>query len=171
MKLLEDEFKGKTVTLKQPLYTILSADSTGRTSSNVPTGINVVSPDKGMYFRFVEVGGASGLIDISDSDATRLKDRVVAAKPRRPGAPPPQLLTYGPGTKMIVRVFDWGVGASRIVSVALDDEFANPGALGSTTNKPSTSLSVLWPTPFSAEFEEGAKVRELLLQVFDVPKQ
>jgi len=186
MMLLENEFKGKTIVLKQPLYTILSAEADERVvgrvtggsnpvyatrrsvTNGVPTGLNTISPDKGMFFRFVEVGGPTGLIDISDGDPNRLKERVIAAKPAPPGATPPQLLTYGTGTKLRVRGFEWG---GRIISILLDDQFADPGGLGSTTDRPTTSLTILWPGVFSPEFSERSKVEELIGQIADLERQ
>jgi hypothetical protein len=178
MKLLEDEFKGKTVVLKQPLYSILSAEANeravGRVTSGsqplyatrttvthgVPTGINTISPDKGVFFRFVEFGGTAGLIDLSDADANRLKDRVVATKPLPPGATPPQLVTYAARTKLKVRGLEWG---PRVIKILLDDEFADAAA-----DKPTTSLTILWPAVFTPEFSERSKVEELIGQVAEL---
>jgi len=189
MRVLEKEFKGKTIVLKQPLYTILSAEANERVvgrlaggsnplyatrttvTNGVPTGINTISPDKGMFFRFVDVGGVKGLIAISDGDPNRLKERVVAAKPPPPGATAPQLLTYSPGTKLRVQGFDWGVEPSRIITIFLDDEFADPGGLGSTTDKPTTSLTILWPVAFSPEFSERSKVEELIGRIVELRGQ
>jgi len=133
--------KGKAVTLEQPLFTIALPSGS--------KGITVLSPDKGTYFRFVET--SPKLVDISDSDATRLSDRIAAMKATTGGA---KLLTYAAGSAMTIRGVQWG---PRILIIELVDQFAGTGDA-----QPTTTVQVVWPQAFTATLTEGGEIEALI---------
>src|SRR5947209_4415380 len=91
-------FEGKKITLKQSLYSVIDSDSSNPNirfgppgTRTVSRGINVVSPDKGAYFRD-EYGRLSTTVD---RDAERLIAKI--------GNPAIKLATYKAGSVLIIR--------------------------------------------------------------------
>lgn len=156
-KSFEDSLRGKTVELKEPLYTVFSA--VRRNRAPVANGITVLTPDKGTFFRIVELGP---FLDVSDSDPQRLVEKIAGRK-EAAGLPTPRLLTYKPGTRMKVRGFEWGIA---MVEIHLDDELADEGIRNQT--EPTTKVTVMWPTVFSSAFGERPQIEALLSKVFEI---
>ena len=166
----------RRVVLKQPLYSVLVMRSTfGGGPVRSREGLTVVSPEKGIYYRF-HGHFVSGDHDVIGTDVQDVVDEVAAehrlVQPRLrfgPGPSPPplptpvanpaQLVTYAAGTVLTVRK----------VAVAKDHVTLTFDDLQGTRN--ATTLTVQWPQPLSPGLTEQAEIERLLEQFLAAERQ
>lgn len=158
---LQERLAGKTVTLVMDAYSISYPGTANGRRTALSEGVLQVSPGRPAAYRFVEIGGPGGLIDLSDSDPNRLLDKVQAARSPLTAATT-KLFKYAAGSELKVVGFEWGV---RLLKIILDDPSSNVGLPSSV---PASAITVLWSERFSSDFRERAQFEEFLAKVFTV---
>jgi len=190
LKAFADEWKGVTVVLKKPLYTLAyggawfsgwfgsspdMAVATGLKTGSF--GVTRIAPGKGIYYLCTTAKSTAGTI--VDTDVQRHAQR--AKEEAGSAATTPQtrtgqlgtkdnalqflkVITYERGIELVVKRILYGGSSNYVLKI----ELTVPTA---PTAEPVTHLFVEWATSFSAQFVERPKVEELMAEFFERVKR
>ena len=160
-----DRWAGQTVTLKQPIYTIMATKAGGVLESSGADTVHVtrIAPDKGIFY-----AGLFNSHEYQDRDVNQLVDKATAATATMTkqtnitryetveGAPA-KLITFKAGSRMRVKQVR---RFRRYLIFELYDDLTTKG-------KPSTELLIEFPAGVSDAFSEEPVVTELAGQFFE----
>jgi hypothetical protein len=155
------EWVGRTVLLKQALYTLKYDERglMGQTHRDKRDGLNVVTPFQGSFFQF---DGRQKQDDVIDLDPERLVDKInvtyqadTLAVRSYQRVQPHLLHRFDPGVELIVSKMRIERDFVRLLLVDAKVPYGD---------EPATALTVRWPTPFSRSFEERGVIEGLIAQ-------
>ena len=160
-------WEGRTVVLKQPLYTLVYNERTrlGKTNSGKRDGLTVVTPFNGTYFQF---DGRRGREDVTEPQPHRLIESVKAAYISDALLDLSSVVTIEPllvnryeaGVECVVRKLLFGRDTVRLVLA--------PSDKSALDQDPVTWLTVKWPVPLSKSLSERNPIEDLVRRYIEV---
>jgi hypothetical protein len=161
---LAKNWEGRTVVLKQPLYTLVYDERSriGMVREGKRDGLTVVTPSEGTYLQF---DGRRGRDDIKETEPQRLKEAVATAYVGESllaleasrTIEPIVISRHEPGVECVVRKILLSRYTVKLV-------FASRSGIDGDQD-PLTSLTVKWPVPLSKSLTEREAI-ENLIRVF-----